>query len=485
MEVIGYCRVSSREQFVNSEALTQQKVRVRPHCDRLIVDVESGSSRRRPGFTEIEKLIAQGLVRKVVCTRLDRLTRSLAHLQRFLELVAANNVEVVCLDDNFDLTTATGRFHANIIGSVAEMEAAMLSERVKHGWAYFRQQKKIHSPPFGYRINGQNYLELDHEPFVCLIESRECFSRYQVARMLIDWYIDPPLDSNGRKRRSLRRVIELLNKTFGIQVLTTYKGRASYGALRFSASGLRDWLDNPVLRGHTAYLKKSNKNSQRKQKEEWLVERGTHEALITEDESRMIENFSRSNTFQNAKGQNKRKLPASGLIRCARCRGVCYSQSGSRGKQPGKNYYYQCHRWSSKACDQKTMIRVEKAEAAIVDALLKEAEELKQSYAIPEEGNVIPPKVLELQASLEALERLPYNPALEESKAALQRQIQETYAQLQDSKLNQKERASQLRQIGDRAQWEAMDPDEKMVLFHHFVSAAWLESGEIIGVDFR
>lgn len=131
------------------------------------------------------------------------------------------------------------------------------------------------------------------------------------------------------------------------------------------------------------------------------------------------------------------------------------------------------------------MIRVEKAEAAIVDALLKEAEELKRSYAIPEEGNVIPPKVLELQASLEALERLPYNPALEESKAALQRQIQETYAQLQDSKLNQKERASQLRQIGDRAQWEAMDPDEKMVLFHHFVLAAWLESGEIIGVDFR
>jgi len=38
--VIGYCRVSSREQLTNSEALAQQRARVAPYCDEIIEDIK-------------------------------------------------------------------------------------------------------------------------------------------------------------------------------------------------------------------------------------------------------------------------------------------------------------------------------------------------------------------------------------------------------------------------------------------------------------
>lgn len=480
--IIGCCRVSSREQQINSEALAQQIARVRPHCDRLIVEVQSGASRSRPKFKELESLIRSGEAKKIVCTRLDRLTRSLRQLQNFLDLVERYGVEVQCLDDDFDLTTATGRFHANIVGSVAEMESAMLSERVRHGWAYFRKQGKIHSPAFGYRVTAENKLEIDHDPFVCLIKGKQVLSRYQIARMLVDWYINPPEDGNGRKRRSLRRTIELLNEKFGIQVLTAHKGRNAHGQLRFSPAGLRDWLSNPALRGHTAYLKK--RNGQRLPPSQWLVERDTHEPLITQSEAERIALILEGNKNQNFSGKSAQRFPASGLVRCLRCRGTCYTQSGNRGKTPGYNYYYQCSRWTTKACDQNRMIRIEKVESAIIEALVSEAEVIARGYEISQEDNpVTPPEVVELQQSLEALEKLPYNPAIEQSKAALKGQLEETLQRLYHSNVDRGQRALKLSALSDHQRWGSLGAEEKMQLFRYFVKAAWLDNGEIVRVD--
>lgn len=479
--IVGYCRVSSREQSINTEALEQQKSRVAPHCDRLIVDVESGSSRSRPGFKEIEGLIRMGKVKRVICTRIDRLTRSLGQLQHFIELVGQYAVEVVCLDDNFDLTTATGRFHANIIGSVAEMETAMLSERIRHGWEYFRQQRKVHSPAFGYKVDAENKLVLDHDPFLCLIEQRQKLSRYDIARMLVNWYLNPPEDSRGRNRRSLRRTVELLNETFGLHHAPKKRsGRAPHGQLRFGTAGLSDWLSSPTVRGHTVYLKK--KNGRRLPKEQWQIIKNTHPPLFTESEASQIDAFKKTNRYH---GKNKRQFPASGLVRCARCGDTCYLKSGTRGKTQGRNYYYQCHRWNICACDQKKMIRVENVESAIIDALVGQAGTIAQSYEISvQENEPLPPKILELQASLDALEKLPYNPAIEQTKAAINEQIKMSYASLKDNKDAQSQRQNQLIHLGDRQRWNAMDIEEKMRLFHYFIKAVWLEDGAVVGIDF-
>lgn len=218
--IVGYCRVSSREQLTNSEALAQQRARVAPYCDEIIEDIKPRTMVNRPGFERVKELVIAGVCKKIVCTRLDRLG-TLSMIPQVLELHNKYGCEIVCLDDEFNPSTATGRFHANIVASVAQMEVEMLSERVRHGINYFKSQGKTHSAPFGYRITRDNRLELDHEPYLCLLDSSKTLSRYDIARMIIGWYLNPPPDEKGRRRSSLIRTVQLLNETLGIQNLRT------------------------------------------------------------------------------------------------------------------------------------------------------------------------------------------------------------------------------------------------------------------------
>ncbi|MEM6838822.1 MAG: recombinase family protein [Cyanobacteria bacterium P01_C01_bin.120] len=56
--IVGYCRVSSREQSNNSSALEQQIAYVREAgAEEVLIDVESGRSGREDDRTEFQKLM--------------------------------------------------------------------------------------------------------------------------------------------------------------------------------------------------------------------------------------------------------------------------------------------------------------------------------------------------------------------------------------------------------------------------------------------
>lgn len=478
--IVGYCRVSSREQAVNGESLSQQKARVRPHCGELIIDVESGSSKKRPGMAQVEALIRQGRCEKLVCTRLDRLTRSLGHLQKLIELAMANGCEIVCLDDNFDLGSATGRFHANIIGSVAEMEAAMLSERVRHGTAYRRKQGKANGAPFGYVMNADGFLDLDHRPCVCLLATKEEFSRYKIAQQIIKWHLSPPPDERGRFRRSLERTLSLFHETFGVQKTNVSKGRSMYGALGFSRAGLHTWLANPALQGHTVYNRRVG--SKKTDPSEWEWKRNTHEPLVTEDQAKQLKAVGKANFFQGYTSSHRR-LATNGLVRCDVCSSICYLTT-SKTTLPHKwNYYYRCPKWSLRNCTNKKMVRVEKVENAIVDALIEAAKKIAGDYGLVEDKTPPDPKTVELQQSLAALEKLPFNPAIEQSKAALRAEIRERVLAGEKRKSEKTDRELMLQGLRDRQFWLDASSEDKVELYRYFVENVWTKDGDVLRVE--
>ena len=67
--------------------------------------------------------------------KIDRFGRSLKHLVNALADLAAYGVAFVSLRDNLDLSTPSGRLMFNIIGSMAEFERDLISERVRAGMA--------------------------------------------------------------------------------------------------------------------------------------------------------------------------------------------------------------------------------------------------------------------------------------------------------------------------------------------------------------
>jgi DNA invertase Pin-like site-specific DNA recombinase len=130
---IGYGRVSSRDQHpeAQSDALHAAG------CEEIFLDKASGKLARRP---ELDKalLSANRTGDQLVITKLDRLGRSLEHLIELSNQLQTKKVDLVVLDQGIDTSTAVGRMFFQILGSIAEFEHALMSERTRDGLAAAR-----------------------------------------------------------------------------------------------------------------------------------------------------------------------------------------------------------------------------------------------------------------------------------------------------------------------------------------------------------
>lgn len=119
MRIVGYARVSTREQSKNTHALEQQIARLKQAgATEIFSDVESGRQGRgdlRPDYNRLMKLVRKKEVEQVIITRLDRLTRSLPTLRRAVDDFRNTGVNLVALDDSIDMATAAGKFHLNML----------------------------------------------------------------------------------------------------------------------------------------------------------------------------------------------------------------------------------------------------------------------------------------------------------------------------------------------------------------------------------
>ena len=125
----------------------------------------SGKLARRP---ELDKalLVARRRGDQLVITKLDRLGRSLAHLIDLSAQLQERGVDLVVLDQAIDTSTATGRMFFQILGSIAEFEHALMSERTLDGLAAARARgrtggQKPKLTPRQVKIAREMYDEAD------------------------------------------------------------------------------------------------------------------------------------------------------------------------------------------------------------------------------------------------------------------------------------------------------------------------------------
>ena len=75
---------------------------------------------------------------KLVCTKLDRLARSVQHLGQIIERINAAGASLVILDMGgtaVDTSNPTGKLILNLMSSVAQFEWEMMLERQREGIA--------------------------------------------------------------------------------------------------------------------------------------------------------------------------------------------------------------------------------------------------------------------------------------------------------------------------------------------------------------
>ena len=107
----------------------------------------SGTTDKRPGLQQLNKLVRSRQVDVVLVLKLDRLFRSLKHLVTTLQEYSELGIEFISVKDQIDMTTASGRLMVHILAAFAEFEAALIRERTILGLEYARSKGKILGRP--------------------------------------------------------------------------------------------------------------------------------------------------------------------------------------------------------------------------------------------------------------------------------------------------------------------------------------------------
>jgi DNA invertase Pin-like site-specific DNA recombinase len=131
-------------------------------------DRSAFSGKPRPGYEHMLQRLERGQVRGLVAWHPDRLHRSPVELERFITVVEAIGAGVATVQGGeYDLSTASGRMSARIVGAVARHESEHKSERLRAKMQELIRDGKLTGGgkrPYGY--NDDRLTVREHEAAV-------------------------------------------------------------------------------------------------------------------------------------------------------------------------------------------------------------------------------------------------------------------------------------------------------------------------------
>ena len=541
--IVGYARVSSREQAEDSQALEQQIARLKEAgATEILSDIDSGSKDNRAKFQRLMGLVLEGAVNEVIFTRIDRLTRSLAQLGKCIAIFEDNKVNLRILDQQLDLETPTGKLMAHLLGAVAEWETDLLSERVRHGKQHrIRAHQANESCPWGYVTSNKRY-QLDQRPATPPPEENKTAFSQEEWSQILENYTGKTVADIARdcveiffEQRSLQAASRHIAKKYGVIKQPGIKKRkkAETTVPCWTPSGLRQWLTNPVLCGHSQYnlWATTRKNQKPKRNpEKRILSRDTHpdQRLLSREEAEEIRyildanlKMGGSSFNRNAEGGDIYRPYAylSGLVYCYECGAKCTSKSSAN-----KYHYFVC-RHAGIGCGSKGSAEKAKIEQSLVGRLVTKSrlmhEEASRAKSENFEGLALqllqcaePTKEVQeqqkrlssirfehyldsqgrqperserlddLQRQYQYLKAYPgFDPDIEIKKQTLLEEIQEEERTIQS--LLREDVESIIFSGNDLLFWDALTNDAKAKLYPRIIYKIFVHKGEVKQINFK
>lgn len=162
MRAAIYARVSTPEHHIDTQLYDLRKFaeqrgyEVVSECVYTDVGV-SGTKARRVGLDALLKDARKHKFNIVLVAAFDRIARSTKHFLQIIDELEDLNIRFVSRRENIDTTGAMGRLFVTLIGSIAELEADLIRERIRAGM----RRRKLEGLPL-----GRQPLNVDHEALV-------------------------------------------------------------------------------------------------------------------------------------------------------------------------------------------------------------------------------------------------------------------------------------------------------------------------------
>ena len=506
--IVGYGRVSSREQAEDTHALEQQITRLKDAGAELIFkDIETGKKDDRKAYQRMMQLVREGKVDTLIITRLDRISRSLITIKKIIDELQAHGVNFTVLDQRISVKTSQDKLILNVLATLAEWEVDLLSERVRHGKAHRRRQNLANgSRPFGYTVENGKYV-LDQTPYLCFLGDRPAEKdeegKYpkipgrtlaEVARDCVEVYLE---------RRSVRRALALIFEKYGVSH-TRAKQNGSDRVLHWTQRGFSLWIQNPVLDGHTCYGKE-HKNAEGKvrltPRKDWDIRYNTHpdQRLFKDGEADEILQTIEDNQVMGAGAFHLPKKQRSGyrnysyqigLIYCAECGTRClqkkvYYQPKSKSRIIEYGYYG-C-RYSKLGCQNTESVKQPNIESALIAALVNEALQLNQRDEQPETPQPKQSKRLRrLEEQLAFFQKFPgFHPEAAQMRVLLETEIEQEKNFFHSDRMDDKS-VEEIIQLGSNlGVWQQLSNQEKVQVYRRIVERILIRDGQVDRIIFK
>ena len=140
MKILGYIRVSTKQQTQKGNSLKLQKSKIKDYCrlnDFELIEIYedkgiSGMSiDKRGGYKEMVNYLTNNDIDGIVVWSLSRLGRKMKDVVEFMDVLKGNNINFFSIKQNLTNNDKVGSLIMNILGSINEFEVEVIRERIK------------------------------------------------------------------------------------------------------------------------------------------------------------------------------------------------------------------------------------------------------------------------------------------------------------------------------------------------------------------
>lgn len=382
-----YTRVSTEMQ-ADGYSLDAQKQKLRKYAEyqEMVImgeysDAGSGKNLAgRPGFlsmlADIEK--QKDNIDFVLVFKLSRFGRNAADVLTSLQLMQDYGANLVCTEDGIDSSKDSGKLMISVLSAVAEIERENILVQTMAG-----RKEKARGGEWNGGFAPYGYDLIDGKLVIAQEEAK-------VIKVIYDQF--------ATTNKGINAIAAYLNNSNEYQ-----KKKRQNGTLdAFSASFVKNVLDNPVYMGKIAFGRRKNEKIQGERNKFHIVKQkdfpiynGIHEAIVSEELWQAVQEKRKTTGFKREKKYSlDHENILSGILRCPLCGAAMYGNVNRKKKSDGTYYkdyyYYACKhrlRIDGHRCDYKKQWGQAKIDEAVAEIITKLVHNKKFEQAIKDKIN--------------------------------------------------------------------------------------------------
>lgn len=331
-----YIRVSTAIQ-VEGFSLDAQRDRIMRYADgndfKIVGEYcDAGKSGKnmtgRPQFKQMLDDIKSGKddVAFVIVFKLSRFGRNAVDVLTSLQFMQAHGVNLICVEDSIDSSKGGGKIMISLLSAIAEIERENIRTQTMEGRLQKAREGRWNGgfAPYGYElVKGELHIVEDEAEIIRLI-----FKQFITTNMGINGV------ANWLNNQGYKKKLRQNNKHEG-----------------FTTHFVKGVLDNPVYYGMIAFgrrktepIKGTVNETHIVKSDDYILQKGIHEAIITEEE------WNVARAKRERTGGKNEKIHAldhahilSGLVKCPVCgKGMTANFSRKHSKDKYERFYYHC-----------------------------------------------------------------------------------------------------------------------------------------------